>query len=72
MKAYEETISSTSTKWAPWHIIPANHKWVSRALVARIVTAAMESLNPQYPEVSDTQIAAIAEARKLLEAEKKN
>ena len=35
MKVYEEAISATSTKWAPWHIIPADHKWVSRALVAR-------------------------------------
>ena len=54
MKAYEEAISATSTKWAPWHIIPADHKWVSRALVARIVTAAIESLDLQYPEVSDS------------------
>ena len=31
MMAYEQAISATSTKWAPWHIIPADHKWVSRA-----------------------------------------
>ena len=50
MKAYEEAISATSTKWAPWYIIPADHKWVSRALVARIVTNAIESLDLHYPE----------------------
>jgi PPK2 family polyphosphate:nucleotide phosphotransferase len=70
MKAYEEAISATSTKWAPWHIIPADHKWVSRALVARFVTTAIEALNPQYPEVSDAQRAAINEAKKQLQAEK--
>jgi PPK2 family polyphosphate:nucleotide phosphotransferase len=72
MKAYEETISATSTKWAPWHIIPADHKWVSRALVARFITTAIESLDLQYPDVSDAQRAAIAEAKKQLEAEKGN
>jgi PPK2 family polyphosphate:nucleotide phosphotransferase len=72
MKAYEEAISATSTKWAPWHIIPADHKWVSRALVARFITAAIESLDLRYPEVSDAQRAAIAEAKKQLEAEKEN
>ena len=72
MKAYEEAICATSTKWAPWHIIPADHKWVSRALVARFVTTAIESLDLQYPEVSDAQRAAIAEAKKQLQAEKPN
>jgi PPK2 family polyphosphate:nucleotide phosphotransferase len=70
MKAYEDAISATSTKWAPWHIIPADHKWVSRAFVARIVTRAVESLDVRYPEVTDEQRAVIEEARKQLEAEK--
>ena len=70
MKAYEDAISATSTKWAPWYIIPADHKWVSRALVARIVTSAIESLNLQYPEVTDEQRSLIAEAKLQLEAEK--
>ena len=69
MKAYEEAISATSTKWAPWFIIPADHKWVTRALVARIVTQAVESLDIHYPEVTDAQRAIIEEARKQLEKE---
>ncbi len=69
MKAYEAAISATSTKWAPWYIIPADHKWVSRALVARIVTSTVESLDLQYPKVTDEQLAIIAEAKKQLEAE---
>jgi PPK2 family polyphosphate:nucleotide phosphotransferase len=69
MKAYEAAISATSTKWAPWYIIPADHKWVSRALVARIVTNTVESLDLRYPEVTQEQLAIIAEAKKQLEAE---
>jgi hypothetical protein len=70
MKAYEKTIRATSTKWAPWHVIPADHKWVSRSLVARIVTTTVASLDLHYPEVTDAQRAIIAEAKKQLEAEK--
>ena len=69
MKAYEAAISATSTKWAPWYLIPADHKWVSRALVARIVTNTVESLDLRYPEVTQEQLAIIAEAKKQLEAE---
>ena len=64
MTAFEDAISATSTKWAPWYIIPADHKWVSRALVARIVTKATESLDLRYPEVTEEQLAIIAEAKK--------
>jgi PPK2 family polyphosphate:nucleotide phosphotransferase len=69
MKAYEKAISATSTKHAPWYIVPADHKWVSRSIVARIVTTTIESLDIRYPEVTDAQSAVIAESRKQLEAE---
>ncbi len=69
MKAYEDAINATTTKSAPWHIIPADHKWVSRALVARIVTRTLESLDLRYPEVTEEQRAIIEEARKRLEKE---
>ncbi len=71
MKAYEQAISATSTKWAPWYVIPADHKWVTRALVSRIITTTIESLDLRYPEVTEAQKAVIAEARKQLEAEEK-
>jgi PPK2 family polyphosphate:nucleotide phosphotransferase len=72
LKAFEKAISATSTKFAPWHIIPADHKWVSRALVARTVTNAIKSLDLQYPEVTDAKRAAIDEARRQLEAKKES
>jgi PPK2 family polyphosphate:nucleotide phosphotransferase len=70
MQAFEKAINSTSTKWAPWYVIPADHKWVSRALVARIVVNAIESLDLRYPEVTKEQRAIIAQATKQLEAER--
>jgi PPK2 family polyphosphate:nucleotide phosphotransferase len=69
MKAYEQAISATSTKHAPWYIVPADHKWVSRAIVARVVAASIEALDLRYPELTDAQRAAIEEAREQLKAE---
>lgn len=68
-KAYEDMLEATSTKHAPWYIVPADHKWVSRAMVAAVVTREIAALKLQYPEVSDEQRQKIAEARKQLEAE---
>jgi len=68
MHAYEQALGATSTKWAPWYVVPANHKWVSRAMVAAIVTSAIRSLDLKYPEVSPGQAEQIAEARQRLDA----
>jgi PPK2 family polyphosphate:nucleotide phosphotransferase len=72
MAAYEEAIRATSTKWAPWHVIPADHKWVARAIVARTIARAVEELDPEYPKVDDDQLKAIKAARKQLEDEGKD
>lgn len=69
MHAYEEALSATSTRWAPWFVIPADNKWVSRALVAMIVTEAIERLQLQFPEVSKEKRKELARARALLESE---
>jgi PPK2 family polyphosphate:nucleotide phosphotransferase len=66
MKAYEEAISATSTKWAPWYIIPADHKWVTRGLVARILVSTIDKLDLRYPEVTPEQQEAIEVAKKQL------
>ena len=72
MAAFEDAINATSTKWAPWYVVPADHKWVSRSLVARILTKTTESLDLRYPEVTKEQQAILAEAKKQLEAEKQH
>ncbi len=69
MKAYEDAISATSTKWAPWYIIPADHKWVTRGLVARILVSAIDKLDLRYPEVTPEQQEAIEVAKKQLAEE---
>jgi PPK2 family polyphosphate:nucleotide phosphotransferase len=48
-EAYEDAISQCSTKYAPWFIIPANHKWFRNLAVSKIVVEALEKMDPQYP-----------------------
>ena len=51
-EAYETMLSRCSTAWAPWHVIPADRKWVRNAAIANIVKATLEAMDPQYPQVS--------------------
>lgn len=67
MKAYEQALGATSTDHAPWYVIPADHKWATRALVADLLSATMRSLDLRYPEVTEAQQKALAEARKRLQ-----
>ena len=69
MKAYESALAATSTKHAPWYVIPADHKWVTRAVVADIITTAIRGLDLKYPELTKEQRESLAAARKLLESE---
>jgi PPK2 family polyphosphate:nucleotide phosphotransferase len=69
MEAFEEALSATSTEWAPWYIIPADHKWVARAAVADILTSTIGSLRLTYPEVTPEQRQALEEARTQLDEE---
>ena len=48
--AFSEMLSETSTDYAPWYLIPANHNWVRNLAVSAIVADEIEALNPQYPE----------------------
>jgi len=70
MAAYEDALRATSTKWAPWYVIPADHKWVTRAVVADIVTNAIQDLELRYPEVTAEQEKLLNIARETLAAEK--
>ncbi len=69
MEVYEDAINATSTEWAPWYIIPADHKWATRAMVADIITSKLRDLDLKFPEVSEAQLESLAEARKILEDE---
>jgi PPK2 family polyphosphate:nucleotide phosphotransferase len=69
IEAFEEALSATSTEWAPWYVIPADQKWVTRAAVADIVTSAITSLHLTYPKVTPEQRKALEEAKVQLEKE---
>src|SRR5262249_1134976 len=67
--AFEDCISATSTEWAPWYVIPADKKWVARALVANILVSAIRGLDLSFPKVTAEQHAALARAREQLSKE---
>jgi len=69
MRAYADCLSATSTAWAPWYVVPADHKWVARTAVVAIAAHAIRSLDLRWPEPTPEQRAAIAAARARLEKE---
>jgi PPK2 family polyphosphate:nucleotide phosphotransferase len=69
MEAYEEAIGATSTEEAPWYVVPADHKWISRAVVASVLAGTIRGLGLEYPTVDAERKAALAAARRQLEAE---
>jgi PPK2 family polyphosphate:nucleotide phosphotransferase len=70
-KAYEEAISATSTKYAPWFVIPADDKWYARLAIAAIIYRQFEKLDLSYPKVSASQKAELQKAKEKLLSEEK-
>ncbi len=50
--AYEDAITKTSTRWAPWYVVPADRRWVRNAAVTRLLLDALRDMRPQYPDVT--------------------
>jgi len=69
-RAYQETIRHTATDHSPWYVVPADHKWFTRIVVAEIIVDTLESLNLQYPRVDAARRKELEIARKILLAEK--
>lgn len=67
--AYEAAIEATSTKEAPWYVVPADDKENARLIVSQIVLDALEGLHPQYPEISLAKHAQLQAIRAQLLAE---
>ncbi len=67
--AYEDMIRHTSTKTAPWYVVPADQKWFSRLVVAGALSATLLDLDPQYPHITEAQREELALARTLLAAD---
>ncbi|MFT9305604.1 MAG: PPK2 family polyphosphate kinase [Bifidobacterium aquikefiri] len=49
MNAWQDVMERTSTNYAPWHIVPANHRWYSRAVLSQILRARMQEMNFAWP-----------------------
>jgi len=69
MKAYEDAFRSTSTKWAPWYIIPADNKWFTHVAIADLIIAKLKSLKLAYPTVSEQHLKELLIAKAALENE---
>ena len=65
-KCYSEAISATSKSYAPWFIIPADHKWFMRFAVSQIIVEHLEKLDIDYPKLSEEQIKKLQESKKIL------
>jgi len=68
-KAFSEMLSATSTEWAPWYVIPADHKWFARIAAAAIIVDTLMTIDPKYPVPSQTALDELAQVKKELEAE---
>ena len=69
MKAYEETIRSTASDYAPWYVVPADNKWFTRVVVASAVIDALSSLNLEYPKVDKVKLKELEAVKHSLMVE---
>jgi PPK2 family polyphosphate:nucleotide phosphotransferase len=66
MDAYEKTIRNTASKHAPWYVVPADHKWFTRLVVAAALIDNMSALDLEYPSLSKEELRALDEAKQAL------
>jgi PPK2 family polyphosphate:nucleotide phosphotransferase len=69
VRAYEQMLARTSSRHAPWYVVPADHKWYTRLVIAQLVVEALESLDLAFPDVSKVQLDALTAARQRLASE---
>ena len=51
--AYQEALARTSTAWAPWHVVPADHKWYRDYAIASLLVEVLEGMDPRFPEAPE-------------------
>lgn len=66
MLAYEETIKHTATKYAPWYVVPADHKWFTRLVVAGAIVETLNALDLDYPSLTKEELKELDTARQAL------
>ncbi len=70
MTAFEDMIRHTSTPEAPWFVVPADHKWFTRIVVAAALVQELQSLDLNYPKIEGKMLKELRKAEKALKAEK--
>src|ERR1700690_4046060 len=68
-RAFEEAIQKTASQYAPWYVVPADHKWFTRLVVAQVLVDELKALKLEYPKLSGERKKARAEARQQLARE---
>ena len=68
-QAFDAMLSHTSTKWAPWYVVPADHKWFSRLATAAVLVRALHAIDPRYPAADPAVRDQMMQARAELVAE---
>ncbi|MEU1401003.1 polyphosphate kinase 2 family protein [Streptomyces sp. NPDC005728] len=68
-RAFSEMLSATSTKWAPWYVVPADRKWFARICTAAVLGHTLMDIDPRYPDVGEEARRDLRAARRELEQE---
>jgi polyphosphate kinase 2 (PPK2 family) len=68
-QAFDSLLTKTSTRWAPWYVVPADHKWFGRLATAAVLVTALRAINPEYPAADPAEQEEMAKARAELAAE---
>ena len=68
-RAYSAMLSHTSTEWAPWYVLPADHKWFTRLCAAAVIAQTLIDIDPQYPAPDPAARKELKQARRELKAE---
>ena len=68
-QAFDIMLTRTSTPWAPWYVVPADHKWFSRLATAAVLVTALRAINPAYPAADPANAEEMTKAKAELEAE---
>ena len=71
MAAYQDMIRHTSTRSAPWHVVPSDHKWFARVVIGSTIVAALDKLDLHFPKVDKADRSEFAKVREALLKEDK-
>jgi PPK2 family polyphosphate:nucleotide phosphotransferase len=71
MAVYQDIVRHTSTRFAPWYVVPADHKWFARVVIGSAIVSALENLNLRFPRADKASVQEFATVRRALENEGK-